>query len=312
MIGLGQFQYKLDSITVSYIDPVTQNLTSLLWHTFYYDAQGRCTTSFLYAGSGASIGEKHDNTYDINNNLIDTYESSFNSITLAWDTVGHTIYTYDISNNIVEKVWKYWNGNQWENNSKKLYYYNSNNERTYKENFDWDPFYSNQWNLSGCDEYTYQSGKPIMEIEKYAINSCADTNGRWCEWSYLGNNLSYEARFNNAYSNLNPIEQTTLFCNSILLANTAIPTYPKYPFFISLGLFENQIDSATEQYGSNTFHTYKYHYSTFTSTTIEEVKTTIKQLIKITDLLGRETKQTNQPLFYIYDDGTVEKRIVIE
>jgi Leucine-rich repeat (LRR) protein len=37
-----------------------------------------------------------------------------------------------------------------------------------------------------------------------------------------------------------------------------------------------------------------------------------KELLKITDLLGRETKQTNQPFFYIYDDGTVEKRIVIE
>jgi hypothetical protein len=34
--------------------------------------------------------------------------------------------------------------------------------------------------------------------------------------------------------------------------------------------------------------------------------------IRVIDLLGRETKQTNQPLFYIYDDGTVEKRIVIE
>ncbi len=41
-------------------------------------------------------------------------------------------------------------------------------------------------------------------------------------------------------------------------------------------------------------------------------QTTNKELFKITDLLGRETKQTNQPLFYIYDDGTVEKRIVIE
>ena len=39
---------------------------------------------------------------------------------------------------------------------------------------------------------------------------------------------------------------------------------------------------------------------------------TNKELLKVTDLLGRETKQTNQPLFYIYDDGTVEKRIVIE
>jgi hypothetical protein len=37
-----------------------------------------------------------------------------------------------------------------------------------------------------------------------------------------------------------------------------------------------------------------------------------KELIKVTDLFGRETKQTNKPLLYIYDDGTVEKRIVIE
>ena len=40
--------------------------------------------------------------------------------------------------------------------------------------------------------------------------------------------------------------------------------------------------------------------------------TTNKELLKVTDFLGRETKKTNQPLFYIYDDGTVEKRIVIE
>jgi len=40
----------------------------------------------------------------------------------------------------------------------------------------------------------------------------------------------------------------------------------------------------------------------------EEVK-----LIKIVDVLGRETKgDKNMPLFYIYDDGSVEKRIIIE
>ena len=46
-------------------------------------------------------------------------------------------------------------------------------------------------------------------------------------------------------------------------------------------------------------------------TAIEE-QTTNKELLKVIDLLGRETKQANQTLFYIYDDGTVEKRIVIE
>ena len=47
------------------------------------------------------------------------------------------------------------------------------------------------------------------------------------------------------------------------------------------------------------------------ATDIQE-HTTNKEIIKVTDLLGRETEETNQPLFYIYDDGTVEKRIIIE
>jgi|GEM_PF-1585850 len=48
------------------------------------------------------------------------------------------------------------------------------------------------------------------------------------------------------------------------------------------------------------------------STSIQEHSTN-KELIKITNVLGRETKGTkNEPLFYIYDDGTVEKRITIE
>ena len=46
-------------------------------------------------------------------------------------------------------------------------------------------------------------------------------------------------------------------------------------------------------------------------TSIKEHSTN-KELLKITDLLGRETKQTKQPLLYLYDDGTVEKRITID
>lgn len=37
-----------------------------------------------------------------------------------------------------------------------------------------------------------------------------------------------------------------------------------------------------------------------------------KKLIKVTGLLGREIKQKNQPLLYIYEDGSVEKKIIIE
>jgi hypothetical protein len=48
------------------------------------------------------------------------------------------------------------------------------------------------------------------------------------------------------------------------------------------------------------------------ATTIQEFITN-KELLKVTDLLGRETKGTkNELLLYIYDDGTVEKRITID
>ena len=51
---------------------------------------------------------------------------------------------------------------------------------------------------------------------------------------------------------------------------------------------------------------------TINPTGLLNIKNTEKTLFKVTDVLGRETKETNQPLFYIYDDGTVEKKIIIE
>ena len=51
---------------------------------------------------------------------------------------------------------------------------------------------------------------------------------------------------------------------------------------------------------------------TLITTEVLNISNLHKRSFKVTDLLGRETNQTNQLLFYIYDDGTVEKRIVIE
>lgn len=49
------------------------------------------------------------------------------------------------------------------------------------------------------------------------------------------------------------------------------------------------------------------------STYVSEINAN-RKLIKITDILGRRIQKVNenQPLFYIYDDGAVEKNIVIE
>jgi hypothetical protein len=47
---------------------------------------------------------------------------------------------------------------------------------------------------------------------------------------------------------------------------------------------------------------------------IVDISSTNKKLVRIVDILGRTTsnKTTNTPLFYIYNDGTVEKKIIIE
>ena len=57
---------------------------------------------------------------------------------------------------------------------------------------------------------------------------------------------------------------------------------------------------------------WQYFSNNCDATTSTQEYTTTKQLLKTTDLLVRETKKTNQPLLYLYDDGTVEKRLVIE
>ena len=47
--------------------------------------------------------------------------------------------------------------------------------------------------------------------------------------------------------------------------------------------------------------------------TIHDLENSNKNLIKIVDVLGRETKpKNNTPLFYMYDDSSVEKKIVVE
>jgi len=49
------------------------------------------------------------------------------------------------------------------------------------------------------------------------------------------------------------------------------------------------------------------------TTGVNEVAQHEKQLLKIVDILGRESKpNSNTPLFYIYSDGTVEKKLIIE
>ena len=48
------------------------------------------------------------------------------------------------------------------------------------------------------------------------------------------------------------------------------------------------------------------------SSNFEDINFDKKNLMNIVNVLGKESQKRNHILFYIYDDGTVEKRIVIE
>jgi Leucine-rich repeat (LRR) protein len=70
--------------------------------------------------------------------------------------------------------------------------------------------------------------------------------------------------------------------------------------------------STTNQYFWSDIDLQHYFSNNCSGTGIEE-HTIKKELLETIDILGRETKgKKNEPLFYIYNDGTVQKRIIIE
>ena len=90
-------------------------------------------------------------------------------------------------------------------------------------------------------------------------------------------------------------------------------------FYQDFGYFYKTTDGGqtwTEQNTNNQQSTTINHVS-FISENITSISNipipSNRKLEKVIDVLGRETKpQENTPFIEIYDDGTVEKRIVIE
>ena len=64
---------------------------------------------------------------------------------------------------------------------------------------------------------------------------------------------------------------------------------------------------------NSTDGTIKYLRGSILNTSSITTPSTFRGLVRIVDALGREvTHTTNQVLFYIYDDGSVEKKFVVE
>ena len=84
-------------------------------------------------------------------------------------------------------------------------------------------------------------------------------------------------------------------------------------------LFEDQLYWKIDTFASGTPYgtwTFIHHHSGVDLNTTMGVDNFIlhnQQLVKIVDVFGRKSKEVkNQALFYIYDDGTVVKKIILE
>ena len=118
--------------------------------------------------------------------------------------------------------------------------------------------------------------------------------------SVVGNNI--EASTQHCLGMLSVICNTT---DTFKLNPLAVGTYT-FDLTLSSGFGSSPCTAGISPDDNDVFT-----FNVVSSVGIEE-HTTNKELLKVTDLFGRETKQTNQPLFYIYDDGTVEKKLIIE
>ena len=115
---------------------------------------------------------------------------------------------------------------------------------------------------------------------------------------------------------------TTLVCNGNQLTSLDVRNGNNINMFYFFA-YNNpnlsciEVDDATwstaNWIGNNFVFDSQHYFSNNCSgtTSIQELNTN-KKLLKVTDLLGRETKATNQVLIHIYDDGTLEKKIVFE
>ena len=82
---------------------------------------------------------------------------------------------------------------------------------------------------------------------------------------------------------------------------------------LDLNVFDLEITNNYIIAGTHSKGVFRFPLSELTSTETNDFQVNEdNKLMKIVDILGREIKATNQLLFYIYDDGTVEKKIILE
>ncbi|MDA9228077.1 hypothetical protein N9O83_02730 [Flavobacteriales bacterium] len=167
----------------------------------------------------------------------------------------------------------------------------------------------------------------IYHSGQYMTHPQSENIFMWEFTDQQGNILHQDTIIDNSFCNFNHSWSLTDTINvTVTLVNDSANLDP---WFINQGLpltgesinclFEDQlfwfIDTFPNGtlYGSWTFIHNNVGVDQNTQTGIDNYALENRRLIKILDILGKESKEIkNQSLFYIYNDGTVEKKIIIQ
>ena len=207
---------------------------------------------------------------------------------------------YDANNNQTFEGYYYWDlsTNSWFESQKREYTYDANNNQTLYTYFTWD-ISANSWLNNTKIERTYDTNHNNVQSNNYYWNITSLT------WDFTSS----------GYGNYNLAglySQTLGLVNSLLYVYTFdfLPVTSNIPTGFNLNLYPDWGGTSGWRDSASV------HCSSVSTTSIEEENSETlytREVVKVIDLLGRETPyKRNTPLFYIYDDGTVEKRIVIE
>ena len=299
----GQTSHFLDS-TISY-EYDTMNVLNLHEKVNYgFDANNNLTLVTNYSWdtmTSSWIGTyKYESIYDANNNQTSLAFYSWDTITSSWVGTYKTEYTYDANNNQTLLAYYTWDTitSSWVGTTKYEYTYDANNNQTLLAYYIWDTITSS-WVGTYKYEYTYDANNNQTAQTYYTW----DTNTTlWivsfdCESDFNLSSLTinaYPGGSNWSWGTYNAHQGFLMEMYSIFPGQN-IPFYTTCRWWTDSTVF---------------------YYSNASSTSIEddiEKPSENRKLLYIKDILGKSTKAIrNKPLFYIYDDGTVEKKIIIE
>ena len=160
--------------------------------------------------------------------------------------------------------------------------------------------------LLGAYNEFYEYTDPLTNDTYHIIGfESSISSGSYPTWNGYYSGALFAKRDNNMQYTLEEVNGTIGMNDKALVA---IRCYVKSPFNSDESIYFGGFDP-NGSISTNMAWIYK---KTYQNTSVSEIPTT-KQIVRIVDILGRETKEIkNTLLFYIYNDGTVEKKIILE